>query len=239
MRRIAWIHQLDQLHAVYGSGADILPQLKAEGFTGISLKILDGVDWMGEFDTDQYRIVGWATLGLWEAACVANGLTLDAWVNVTPAWQSMIPYLADYCRQFAGRLVLDLEPYEGFFGENDPSEFLHQLQVALTGPTADSYYVPRVWISYDPRRADWIAQHLDQFGGQMPQVYGEYQITPGMVVQTAKPIEPLVSVGDSAADWRWILRDPRLGSSDGRTGFGVFKLPFWTADQPAVVLELA
>jgi hypothetical protein len=73
----------------------------------------------------------------------------------------------------------------------------------------------------------------------MPQVYGEYSITPGMVVQTAKPIEPLVSVGDSAADWRWILRDPRLGSSDGRTGFGVFKLPFWTADQPAVVLELA
>ena len=226
MNRTLFIWQFDQLEPLWGS-PPYGPKIKQQGFTRVAVKAMDGADWMGAFDKNPDAVNTLQDcidrVGQFNQA----GLAVDYWVNPTEAtWQGAVNQYAMIAEKTPGRLILDLEPYQGFWGAEDRNvdaflaELRHQSQ---NTPFANGYWTNRVWITYDPRRFNWLNNWYNQFGGSMPQIYDPGWTT--YVEPTGKPIEPLLDANGSGQQWLSILRDPVLGSEDGRTGFGIFRAP--------------
>lgn len=213
MNRTLWLHQFDQFQPVYGS-EPIAPIIASQQFNRVAVKALDGATWMSAFDTSSDAISGLPALQSWLASFNQHGLAMDVWVVPTKdAWEQALPLYAELMDRLPGRMILDLEPYQGFWGDESPVDaFLSAL--LPHGPLS---------VTYDPRRHGWLDTWYNRFAVHMPQVYDVAWVAD--VVPRGRPMEVLMSTSQRAQDWWTICRDSILGSEDGRTGFGIFRGP--------------
>lgn len=228
MNRTLWVWQFDQFEPVWGPppyGQKIADQ----GFNRICIKALDGADWMNAFDPNPDAVGSTDDLKQRLHAFNSVGLAMDVWVNPTkPAWQQAIPLYKAILDAVPGRLILDLEPYEGFWGsESDVTDFMRALP-----------YSNRLHLCYDPRRVNWLKSWYGTFAGTMPMIYDPdwLQYVP---TRTGVTVEPILSSSGSGKEWTTILRDTRLGSEDGRTGFGVWRAPLLGLERIATLQGIA
>lgn len=227
MNRTLWIHQFDQWQAEYGA-TPIAPVIATQGFTRVCVKALDGANWMNQFDTSSDAISGIPALQSWLASFNRHGLAMDVWVVPTKdTARGMEPIYAALLSELPGRLILDLEPYAGFWGDQSSVDFFlgefidslyHQTGFAnVAAPWA------RLGVTYDPRRTGWLDIWYNRFAVHLPQVYDVAWMA--SVQPRGKPMEVMLSTAQQAQDWWTICRDATLGSEDGRTGFGIFRGP--------------
>jgi hypothetical protein len=228
-----WIHQFDQQPA----GQDVVAEAVALGLDRVAVKALDGPDWMAKYDQAPGAIARPEELVNWRSAFANAGIGLQTWVNVTPErledqralWGAILGAIE-------GRLVLDLEPYRGFWGDRSDCG---PVAAALEGLPKE-----RLGLTYDPRVASWpgFDQVVSRVSVLQPQVYelgwlaqAESGRPPGpSILGTQHSIEPLVSVQASASDWLAIATAPSFKAS----AFGVWLLPIVDPAQRAL-LKLA
>lgn len=184
------------------------------GFNRACIKALDGSAWEGQFDTSADGVHSVADLTAWYNAFKAQGLGMDVYVNVLdndPA--ELAQYKAiDAAMPADVRLVLDLEPYAGFFGSGDPGNAIRLISATVGRE--------RLALSFDPRRLGWVSAYFDYFSVLMPQCYG-----PGwdgflLSVANGRTWEPTFSNADAVTDWRAMFNGPVF--SGRNTGFGVW-----------------
>jgi hypothetical protein len=187
-----------------------------QGFNRVAVKALQGVTWQVNLDALRERLGEFA----------GAGLAMDTWVVPThDTWREALPLY----RVLPGRLILDLEPGDGYWGDqSDPSPFLR----ARALPWQD-----RLYLAYDPLRLEWLGAFPLGFTGTMP-FLREPSWTQSVPV-TGHPIEPILSSESSGRDWLTILRDDKLGSEDGRTGFGIYRAPVLGLERLATLRGLA
>jgi hypothetical protein len=224
MRKVAYIFQFDSFWSVIGGGS-VAPYLAGQGFNGVSFKVLDGQTFEGHWDHSSSGINSLADITSWAQDFRSHGLDVDVWVNVhkdnleaqVSLWQQILT-VAD-----VKRFTLDLEPYADFWGdESDCSALV---------PTIKDLNLS---ITYDPRRLAWpgIGACLDVALYQMPQIYDPSWIGPAIASEQGHPhavMEPLVPAWTGPDVWQAILANGQLGSTRGRSGYGVFSVPLTNA----------
>lgn len=228
MNRTLWVWQFDQFEPLWGQ-PPYGQRIADQGFNRICIKALDGQTWMSQFDPNPDAVSSLDDLEQRLHAFNNVGLAMDVWVNPTAStWRQAIPIYKDILAAVPGRLVLDLEPYEGFWGgETDVTEFMRALP-----------YSSRLHLCYDPRRVDWLKSWYSTFAGTMPMIYDPAWLS-DVPDRTGVPMEPIISSDNSGKDWLTILRDSRLASEDGRTGFGVWRAPLLGLERIATLQGIA
>ena len=226
MNRSLWVHQFDELVPAWGD-PPYGPLVKNLGFTHICPKAMDGDTWMSEYDHNPDAIGSLQDCSDRLAAFNGAGLGMDLWVVPTKdTWQQALVQYQAIARSLPGRLFLDMEPYAGFWGDDsDASAFLNEMAL------------PRVWLCYDVRRTDWLQTQLGRFEGSAPMLY--LPDWTGSVIPNGRPCEPILDSTSSGQVWMTILRDPQLGSIDGRTGFGIFRAPIQGLERLATIRGMA
>lgn len=222
MKVTGWLHQFDQQPA-----GSIVDQVGGLGVDRLAVKAVDGDVWMAAYDKSTSAIAGPGDLSRLESALGGVGVELDVWVNVTSAtfpgavaeWQAILDAMR-------GRLILDLEPYVGFWGDDSDVSAVARSLVGSLGR-----YRSRLGVTFDPRRADWLG--LDAVMGAvswaMPQVYQADWLASveSLAGRWGAVWEPMVSVSESVPEWLSVVLSARLRANS----FGVWLLPVADASQ--------
>lgn len=223
MNRLLFIHQFDQWQGLFGS-QPIAPIIRGWNFTAVAVKALDGATWMNAYDTSTDAIKGVDSLLSWLQSFNSHGLAMDVWVVPTKDTLSQaIPLYAQILASLPGRLILDLEPYSGFWGDFSP--LWPALKPLFDGVPTE---IDKLAGSFDPRTyKTWpgLAFVLSRVRWRMPQVYDPSWMV-DLYPQEQGPVwEPTLSTSSLPPEWSSIIRDPVLGNGVGVSGYGVFKGP--------------
>jgi hypothetical protein len=142
----------------------------ANGFTGLCVKALDGIDWMDQFDNsaDALGSVG-DVIGQAEA-CNEAGLYYFTWTN--PRHDVDLEEEAALTARIANAsdgLLLDTEPYRQFWGANAPSGLAEGFMQAIREKAPDAFLGlqpdPRPNALAEIRVQEWLP-YVDIFCGQ-------------------------------------------------------------------------
>jgi hypothetical protein len=169
----AWVWQF----STDSSPEQIAANLAANGL-GIVLKTHDGVDWMSRYDRHAQAISGPAQVERLARMFEREGVKFHAWSvikGVDPAREAEMA--ADVLNAGARSLVLDLEPYAGFWvgSRDDALRFGDELRHRTPFGRVDISVDPRPWRLYDVPLDEFIA-FTD---GLWPQLYWDTFNTPG------------------------------------------------------------
>ncbi len=177
-KRTAFLHQFDQLGE--RSDAAICDTLLGiAGAAVLLVKAMDGTDWMAAFDRSPLAISGPGRLAQLTASCAARGVDVIPWVVATGPGDGAAH------AALGPRLVVDLEPYAGFW-QSDYTGILSYFTALRAGG------VTELLVSIDPRQSalralgvsGW-APHVD---GLLPQCYWtDFQ-------QPEPVVEPLIDL---------------------------------------------
>lgn len=217
MNHTCWIWQFDQIHS-----GNVPKLLLSQGFNRAAVKVLDGADWQGSFDKSTDGIRSIDDCISWLKAFNRAGLAMDVWVNATPTTPEIAALYDDLLLNLPGRLFIDLEPYRGFWGSKSS---LAPLSAWLDSVRTN--WASRVWLAPDSRLSnlDWYAPVLPFFGGFSPQIYAPAWRIDARSYAFPGPIEPILSIDGTPADWTAIARDDVLGNSYGMSGYGIWRAP--------------
>jgi hypothetical protein len=197
-QKSVWIHQFDQLGET--TMAEIAGTMQR--FTGARLALVKALDqdaWMASFDHDPLAIGSLAALRQRQAEGLAAGIDIVPWV--VPAH----PQNAAVHASCGPRLVVDAEPYAGFWQET-PQAFVSYLQQLRAGGVSE------LAVSLDARRSAELALGVDGWaqlvGALLPQLYWTSFQQPAPVVlpllqQLAGygvPVVPVLPYDGAAAD---------------------------------------
>jgi hypothetical protein len=129
------------------------------GFTGISPKAADGVDWQAAFDSHgPLHIDGLSTLEAQRAAYAAHNLTYEPWVVPRGRDPLAEAELHAHIARACGTLVVDYEHgYAGFWDSSDANGF-YRYSAALRALSQGA----RLVLCFDPRQT---ARREYDFGG--------------------------------------------------------------------------
>lgn len=223
MKVTAWLHQFDQQPA-----GDVVEQVAGLGVHRVSVKALDGDTWMSSYDKSTSAISSASDLAQLEARLRGVGVELDAWVNVTStttlaASESWLAIL----KAITGRLIVDLEPYVGFWGDDSDVSAVAR----VLGSPSFAGYRSRLGVTFDPRRANWVGLDavMNAVSWACPQVYQADWLASveALAGRWGAVWEPMVSVSESVAEWLSIASAPLLKADS----FGVWLLPVADASQ--------
>lgn len=151
----------------------------------IWVKITDGPQWMGEYDESDLAIRGPSRVDEWVRACQAKGMEFHAWC---------VPHGLDIERETAiisqackrpgvGSLVLDIEPYAGYW--KGGAENVRPFMLALRRELGARFHIG---ISVDPRKHHRHTIFPDEWypfiDSLHPQLYWKtFRVTPAEVLE--------------------------------------------------------
>lgn len=119
----------------------------APNVAGVIVKVMDGEDWQGKFDTSALAIDGVEDIAEWVRVLEAHGLELHIWA--VPNKLDTSPDLLASVANVAGvkSLILDVESYYGFWEgtEAEVTAFVAVLRARITNPDF------HISIAVDPR----------------------------------------------------------------------------------------
>ena len=155
--------------------AEVLELARTWGFTGVLVKAMDGLDWMGDIPgqrpyADALRSVGQAVRQ--QELAANHGLGYGVWTNPLynsdPTWQRAQAAAYALLGSTLGSMTWDSEPYEHFWGPNRPDEAVRRTMEAFRATAPDCW---NIW-QPDPRPARlaelgtvW-GQYMNTFAGQ-------------------------------------------------------------------------
>jgi hypothetical protein len=169
MKTEVWIHQLDNGYP----GAAGEPNDTLLPIAGVNLKSHDGLTWMSRFDSHPQAVAGPTQLAALKDMYEAQGIYFHAWCVPHGTAPETEAVLAGHVLGVTNILILDVEPYDGFW--RGAWENLHPYMEAIRNAFPNAH----IGLSFDPRpeidsRADHI--HLAEWAGYgidsyWPQVY--------------------------------------------------------------------
>ncbi|MFN8419335.1 MAG: peptidoglycan DD-metalloendopeptidase family protein [Anaerolineae bacterium] len=179
---------------------------RAPAITGVFIKTHQGAKWMAEWgDTSPYLgISGTASIDRWVETLAKYDMEFHAWcvpegLDIPGEAQKMIDVAS---RPGVKSLILDVEPYAGFYQGGRAS--VRPLMVRVRGSIAGSFHIG---ISMDPRSNHYDEIFPDEWfpfvGSAHPQVYWRtFQQSPDAALRNAyntwtkfkRPIYPVLQV---------------------------------------------
>lgn len=139
------------------------------GFTGVTVKALDGVHWMGTIESSQYALSSYNDVAYQAAYFHSQGLYYFVWTNpLQPNWERQADMTASLLDTGIDGVMLDVEPYAQFWGPYAPvglaTSFMERIRASSDrwiGLQPD----PRPMALQAIRVGEWI-NHCDAMLGQ-------------------------------------------------------------------------
>jgi hypothetical protein len=129
---------------------------KANGFTGLLVKALDGDRWMSYYDPDPNAISGPDHVAQLRDWCHENGLDLYVWINpLADVDLDAEASLAAAAANNADGLFLDAEPYRQFWGADRDPRLIRRFLEALRAAAPDA------WIALQPDPRETALDNLE------------------------------------------------------------------------------
>lgn len=112
-RRLVFLWQYS---ATPGRPTEIARRVRSYGFDALAVKAFDGTSWMGRFDSSPWAIHDLTTLVARATECRGEGVRLVPWCvpQGTLDRQAEVALAAEVASEF-GELIIDAEPYRGFW----------------------------------------------------------------------------------------------------------------------------
>jgi len=143
---------------------------KRYGFTGVTVKALDGTAWMDNFDGSAAALGSYQEIDQQASYFHEQGLYYFVWTNpLQPNWQTQADMTAMIVEDtLADGLMLDIEPYAQFWGpwaqQGLGEQFMQRIRHGTTGWVA-LQPDPRVSALQSLRISEWVP-YADAMMGQ-------------------------------------------------------------------------
>lgn len=139
------------------------------GFTGLLVKALDGTSWMNQFDGSHDALRSVDQVAAQAQAAHASGLYYFAWTNpLQTNWKVQATLTAAIAIACDGAL-LDVEPYNQFWGPSAPIGLAREFMTQLRGAAPDAFIAlqpdPRTNALQSIRLGEWLP-FTDALSGQ-------------------------------------------------------------------------
>ena len=148
----------------------VMDQARSYGFTGLLVKALDGPQWMGDYDPSPYALSSPENVREQAALAHSQGMYYFVWTNPRQFQIQLQADLTAEATKACDGVLLDIEPYEQFWGPWAPIGLAAQFMTLLREKAPRAY----IGLQPDPRISALSALRISEWVPRADSIWGQH-----------------------------------------------------------------